>query len=433
MKTIPDLQTSPDNKGNCRRFTAVSRWPFRRSDRLVSFLGCLFVFGLPWGCIDGGERTRPDATYRVFMFTGSETNNPFWDLFAEFMRVAGKDLDIKVEVFFAKGSREDMAARIREVCEGPGRPDAIVVQSFKRNGLNSLRIANNNKVPIFLVNAGLTEEQKAKIREQDEEFPYWIGEMLPDDFGAGYDLAIELIDQARKDPKRLGPDGRVHVIGLNGTVSDGASVQRLAGLEKAIADRSDVATLDQVVSADWDQALAQSRCRVLHRRYPQASVIWCASDLMAIGAIEAMLERQRTPGQDVIIGGVDASSEAMNLIEEGTLSATVGGHFKDGGWVAVLIYDYFHGVKWSDRPAHFDSSMTLVTRKNLAEYKDELNPATWKRTDFHQFSHRDHPGRKGYRFELNVPATGVPTDDVDDPPADANGKIATNNEAVENE
>lgn len=44
---------------------------------------------------------------------------------------------------------------------------------------------------------------------------------------------------------------------------------------------------------------------VLFRRYPQTTAIWNASDGMALGAIEAARNAGRTPGEDVIVGGVD--------------------------------------------------------------------------------------------------------------------------------
>ena len=165
-----------------------------------------------------------------------------------------------------------------------------------------MRIANQNQVPVFLVNAGLSDEQREQIGGPREKLKYWIGEMLPDDEGAGFQLANELIDQAIK-MKRIGPDGRVHVIGINGVVSDSASIQRANGLVRAVSARGDEAILHQVISANWEKEAARRRCRILHRRYPHSTVVWTASDHMAAGVIDAMGDLGLTPGKDVVIGG----------------------------------------------------------------------------------------------------------------------------------
>ncbi len=377
---------------------------------VIRLLLYLLVLGVSPAIAEADESPQTDESYSVWLFTGSEKDNPFWKLFVDFMEEATKDLGIELEVFYAEGDRNAMVGKISNVCQRANKPKAIVVHSFKFNGLNSLEVANRFKVPVFLVNAGLTDEQKQEIGEPRTKLKYWIGEMLPDDEVAGYRLANELIDEALKDPKRLDSEGRVHVIGLNGVVSDGASIQRVAGLEKAIAERSDEAVLDQVVAADWEQELAHSRCRILKRRYPDASVIWSASDHMAAGAIEAMRDRKQIPGKDVIIGGVDASPEAMELIEQGTLHATIGGHFMDGGWVAVLLHDYLRGLELNQIPTHPASQMELVTRDNLANYQATLTPSTWKRTDFRKLSRFHHPKLEEYEFGLNALANDSPTD-----------------------
>ncbi len=377
---------------------------------------CLMVFGLLCGTLNGEEPAHTDEQRCVVLFTGSGEQNPFWDLFIDFMREAAQDLEIKLEVFYADNSRNRMVSQVREVCERADKPDGIVVQSFKRTGTNILRLAEQYQVPVFLVNSGLNVEEKEQVGEPRTPLRFWIGEMLPDDYGAGYQLANALIDEAKKDPRRLGPDGRVHVIGLNGVVSHEAALAREKGLRKAIDERSDEAVLDQVVAADWDQKFARKRCRFLLRRYDHVSVIWSASDHMAVGAIAAMQDRikegvQQTAGKDVIVGGVDATPEAMRLIEQGTMCATVGGHFKEGGWVAVLLHDFFQGVDLAQIPTRFESPMTLVTKDNLAIYQAELDESMWERMDFRQLSRVYSPELKDYGFGAQALSTeNIPRD-----------------------
>ncbi|EMI53433.1 ABC transporter substrate-binding protein [Rhodopirellula sallentina] len=368
---------------------------------LTALLGCLFAYPVSLAC--GDERIDADVKPRVVVLIGSDEDDPFWIQFAEFMNVAAGQLGLDVHFHFADGSLETMSSLVRAECERNVKPSCLVVQSFKRGGLRFLRIANSYKVPVFLINSGLVAEQKEKAGEPRQHLKYWISQMLPDDYGAGFDLTNSLIDEAKKDPNRLGPDGRVHVIALGGTVSHGASLHRTAGLMDAIAARSDEAVLDQLVAADWKEGFARSRCRFLQRRYPDASVVWTANDQMAMGAIEAVRDRGLVPGNNLIVGGVDATRQAIKAIQDGSLSATVGGHFQEGGWVAVVLHDYFNGLELSRIPTHFTSPMRLITSDNVDDYQKSLRAEQWQRIDFKQFSKLDQPDSQAYHFQYNLP------------------------------
>ena len=311
------------------------------------------------------EEIAPKQEFSIVLFTPREAHDHFWGPFADFMSEAADDFGIRLEVQFAGGSRNMMAEQIREVCKRAEKPDGVVFQSFKRGGQLFLRIADRHGVPAFLVNAGLPKKQSETLGEPRTQLKHWLGQMLPSDYEAGFQLANALIDEASRDPLRFGDDGKVHVIGFNGIVSDSASAERFAGLQKAIAQRQEEAVLDQVVAADWNQELARRRCRVLHRRHPSASVVWSASDPMALGAMQALQEIGLTPGKDIIIGGVDATPEAMEAIEQGTLFATVGGHVLEGGWTVVLLHDFF---PWNRRGK--DSNSSLIADE--IDYQNKL-------------------------------------------------------------
>jgi ABC-type sugar transport system substrate-binding protein len=353
--------------------------------------------------LQGNEPFAADDRFRIALFTGSDENNPFWKLFTDFMSEVAADLDIEVEYYYADGNRKRIESQVLDVCRRADRPDAIVIQDFRLNGVKILNLANEKQMPVFLVNSGLEPNEKQKVGAPRKELQYWIGEMLPEEHDAGLQLANALIDEAKKDPQHVDADGRVHVIALTGEIRHVAASERVRGLQDAIASRpNDDAILHQVVEADWDRGLARSRCRILHRRYPDATVIWTASDYMAMGAIDAVRDRGLVPGRDVIVGGVDATREAIRLIEEGTMHATVGGHFMEGGWVTVLLHDYLHGVDPDRIPPQHRSPMELVTKENLARYRMLLQQSNWKRTDFRQLSLLRSPERNGYRFGPQV-------------------------------
>ncbi|EMI18229.1 periplasmic sugar-binding protein, partial [Rhodopirellula maiorica SM1] len=219
------------------------------------------VIQVPSGIACGQEPNARELKFHVAVFTPRDQEDAFWGPFVEFMGEVSDDLGIQLEVYFAGNSRNRMVSQIREVCGREDKPDAVVFQSFKRGGPRFLRIADRRHVPAVLINAGLQREQSEELGQPRTKLKYWLAELLPNDFDAGFQLANALIDEALRSPHRRAADGKVHVIGLNGVVSDGASIQRLAGLHDAIAKRSDEVILDQVIAADWSQELARSRCR----------------------------------------------------------------------------------------------------------------------------------------------------------------------------
>lgn len=360
----------------------------------LTVLGIGFVFIL---CVRGNvqaqEQKSRSKPYQVVMFTGSDEDVDFWNLFERFMKSAAEDLEMEIDFRYMANNRQRMWEELRKLCAGSKKPDAVVIQAFKESGARALEITEGHEVPTFLVNSGLTEEQRERFGEPREKLKSWVGEMVPNDRDAGYKVAIELIDEAKRKG-RVDADGKVHVLGINGVVSDFASVERKAGLDDAINSRDD-AVLDQLISADWKKDAARKRFPFLHRRHPSASVVWSASDDMAAGVIAALDDLSLTPGADIIVGGVDALPSAMPMIELGTLHASIGGHFMEGGWVAVMLYDYFHGIDFEQIP---NSTMTLVTQANLADYQSATEQQTWERFDFRSLTKTHNPEQAGYDF-----------------------------------
>ena len=74
------------------------------------------------------------------------------------------------------------------------------------------------------------------------------------------------------------------------------------------------------VHADFDRGSARSALRALADRL-DVRAVFCANDLMALGALEAFEERGMKPPP---IGGVDAIPEAREAVLQGRLAGTAG-------------------------------------------------------------------------------------------------------------
>ncbi len=329
------------------------------------------------------------------------STGPWADELVAAMQAAAEDLGIALSVHEAGHWPGETLARVRGLLNGPDRPDYLVVSVHRAIGARVLELAEQARVPVFVLNAGLLEKERARYGGPREYFRSWIGQMLPNDEQAGYDLANRLVDEAIRK-KRVAPDGRVHLIALGGTPVDQATIEREKGLRRAVSERDDVVLL-QLVAADWLFAEAVRLTPLLLRRYPEATVLWTASDSMALGALDALHRLGREPGTDILVGGADWEPRALEAVRRGEMVATVDGHFLEGAWVMVLLHDHHHGLDFARERVDWRSEMLPITRENLSRCLEFLGDSRrWKAIDFRAFSKAENPGLSRYTFSFEA-------------------------------
>lgn len=341
-----------------------------------------------------------DRATRVAFFNPQSADDPFWLPVERFMRAAAADLNIDVTTYVAEHNRGVMIDQVRQVVMAADKPDFIVFKNFKSNAPELLQIAELNGVKSFIFNAGLTDAERFQHGVPREHYRHWIGQMLPGDALAGYNLATALINRAR-ELNLTDVNGKIVMAGLTGTLSDSAAIERNKGLERALEENPDV-LFHQLVPARWDRSQAAQKAEGLFRRYADIAVLWAANDPMALGALDAAERVGLVAGENFITGGVDWNPPALEAINDGTLHTSIGGHFMEGGWVMVLLYDYVHGQDFADDGgAARYSEMAGLTSANLDKYLHKFLNEDWDRVDFTQFSKVKNPALKSYDFSLH--------------------------------
>ena len=337
--------------------------------------------------------TYASESHRVTFFNPHSADDAFWQPVTKFMQAAAKDLNIELSVLVANHDREKMIAQVRTVVSGQDKPDVIVFKNFKSNGAEILELAEQYGVHAFIFNAGLIGENATKYPTPRAPLKHWIGQMLPGDAGAGEVLAEFLINEG------LATNEPVNIIGLTGNLADSPAIARNAGLKKALVLHE--LQMEQLIPANWTTEQAFQATKGLLKRYPATNIIWCANDSMALGAHEASVKAGRVPGKDIFIGGIDWQPNALELIQRGGIAGSVGGHFMEGGWAMVLIYDYLNGNDFKDTiGVDIHSEMSLLTPLNIEKYITQFTDDNWDRIDFKRFSIESNPA--GYDFSLNA-------------------------------
>jgi len=360
---------------------------------------------------DAGRPIRVDFISPLVDPSGNE---PIWSLFdigyIKISQAAAKQLGM---VFNQHPSfrPETMEAETRRLLSGPDRPDYLVITIHRGIGVRLLEIAEKAKQPVFVINAGLLDEDRRRVGGPREHYKYWIGQMLPDDEGAGYELAKILIDRAMLD-SRFNRNGQVSLAAFAGRAVDGAAVLRTLGLQRAVAENPRV-RLVQVVPAAWDRAVARAKIPLLLERYPDVTAVWAANDGMALGAIAGLEAAGRKPGEDTLVGGMNWDSDAMQAVADGKLLATIGGHFLESVWTLVLLCDHHHGIDFATERVDWRSAMLPMSQENIHRYVPRLETIDWEKINFRRLSKYFSPELKAYRFSLDELIAAPGSNDAD--------------------
>jgi ABC-type sugar transport system substrate-binding protein len=338
-------------------------------------IGFLLLFTGPLA--DAG--TRPSV---VFL---SPDDSRFWQLVAGFMESVAEDLEVDLEVQYDRESHRFSYLRMaKDVLAREEKPDYLLFMCKEHVTESMLRLADGAGVKTFTFNTDVPDAARASIGMPRSVLSGWLGHLSPDNIAAGRSLVTLLGKQAEQLGLASGPS--IPMVALSGTLDSSATKDRNGGLlAAAVQQRSE---LMQLVYANWSGTLAREKTEVLLKRYPNTVSIWSASDGMALGAIEAARNAGRTPGKDLLVGGVDWEPEALESIRQGELLVSLGRHFMGGGLALLLLHDYHHGQDFGDMSPDyvFRYKLEPATRDNVERVQRIMDPENWSAIDFRRFS-----------------------------------------------
>ena len=148
--------------------------------------------------------------------------------------------------------------------------------------------------------------------------------------------------------------------------------------------------------------MASQKTESLLRRYPNISVVWAASDFLSFGALEGAKKQAGESSERLVSGGIDWTNEGQQAVSNRNMTATVGGHFMEGGWALVLLHDYHHGKDF-EKPLglQIKTKMSALDENNIGPYLQSFGTNDWSKINFKQFSRVYNPELKEYTFNLD--------------------------------
>lgn len=271
----------------------------------------------------------------VVLVSPSSQGDIFWSQVTEITKASAEDLNVNLKVHHNIGNRVLLDELLSKIIASPTKPDYIIFLPFGGNIERTFSTLEQAKISFVTIER--TYEQHLHIKSIGKplgKFKHWVGEVFFDNFKAGELLAQSLYRHASK---LLTKNSETYqTVGLSGSFHPG-STRRSDGLLKF----SKLAPIDvkQVVYTNWQKEIAKDKLRKLISRYDKPDIIWCASDLNAIGSLEVIKDLNLKPNQDVVIGGFDWTPLALKKIQQNQLTASVGGHLFQGAMALIKVFD----------------------------------------------------------------------------------------------
>ena len=327
----------------------------------------------------------------------------FWSRVHDLIVAAAADLDVDFKVYYAEESYIRLLEQVDSVLSDPKqRPDGMIFHNYKQTGERLLAKAEQYGVKSLIFNAGFPDDDDETLRPR-EKYKHWVGEILPDDNFAGAELLAQLFKAATKLNK-YSEASTIQALALEGNLSSGAYIARKSGFQQQLGALPSV-SFTQFVPAEWSREAASRKFDTIFRRYPDLGIIWAANDNMALGILDAAAQSNGPKAnEDFVVGGIDWLPESFQSVEDGRMAVTIGGHFVEGMWALILLYDYLNGYDFAE--AHGTSlrtQMSAVTKALLSEYGDvaqKLDPERLSIFDFRPLS-RTH-GLAGQQYDFDI-------------------------------
>ena len=354
--------------------------------RIVFSLLLLSVFNLSAQQCRGVNDSPP---VRALYFSPETDNHSFWGMQREYMKAVARNLNIELTLVEIKPDQENSFAFIdlihSKLREGI-KPDIILGIFYLNGEMEFLEYVESEKIPFFSVNVSLPALNAKKVGKPRENFPHWIGHMAPNDENAGYQLALDLIDQQSSPPVMMS---------LSGDAESSVAYNRATGANRVSKEKG-VHVLP-LINTNWSNQQGYSATKQVYRHFPNVNIIWTAGPGLARGALE-FLRDSSLDKKSIQIGTFDWSVDVLNLLIKKEIDISFGGHFREAGWALILAYDYFSGIDFkTDIGLSIETQLQQATHHNARSLLTNVQQ-NWLKTDFRKFSKCLNSSLKTYNF-----------------------------------
>ena len=265
------------------------------------------------------NRTPPaDTSKKTVALVLKTLNHPFFVDMRRGAQEAADRLGVTLQVQAAEREIDvDKQMQIVENMLQTGIDVLAITPSGSREIVSALVKASKANVPIVIVDTRLDAKAAAAAGVKPQTF-------IGSDNYEGGKLAGEYVVSSSGGKARVGI--------LEGIPGHETGDSRLRGFRDAVAKAPGV-TIAASQPANWERDQGFNVFQNMLQAHRDIDTVFAASDLMALGAIEAIAAAGRTGKIRVV--GFDALDDAKKAVEAGTMAATVAQFPYDMGKAAV--------------------------------------------------------------------------------------------------
>jgi len=274
-----------------------------------------------------GTASAPQQKLKIALVLKTLTN-PYFAGIEKGARRAEQEfgVDLQVKTGSQETAIEQQIQIVEELIEL--KVDAIVITpGDSKRTIPILRKALD--AGIVVINLDNPLDAALLVRNRMQSVPY----VSVDNAQASYQVVKSVTQSITKVTKAA-------IIG--GIVGAGNSQLRIQGATRAFEENPAIRMV-AMESADWQIEQGHDAARRILLKHPDLGILFCANDMMALGAIQYLHESGR---KNVSVIGYDALTEARAAIAAGTMVASVDQQAEQQGYLAVsLAVRALHGEK----------------------------------------------------------------------------------------
>ena len=303
----------------------------------------ILTFGL-WLVACNGEETSPSqgeqessSAKRNIAVVLKGADQEYFKLAEAGAKQAFKDFDIKGT--FLTASKETQEQELLNILEDLliQAPDGLVVMPSTGSAIPTLKKYEDKNIPVLLIDTDLDWDGKvAYIGTDNYTAGQKVGEYLEEVLQPGAEVAI--------------------IEGVSGAAQNEA---RVAGAKDYLQEKGfKIAT---VQAADFDRTKAVNTMENIITAHPNIQAVFAANDEMALGAYQAL----KTANLDIPIIGIDGTTDALQSIADGDVTASIEQLPYTMAYLAVE--NAIKSLNGEPVEKEIDSGIELITVENAAE------------------------------------------------------------------
>lgn len=314
--------------------------------------------------------------------------NPFWQRYVGFVQQVAKQLGIDVKIVDCQNNEGKQIMDVENLLAA--RVDGLVVTpQTAQVGPAIIKRAELAGIPIVIT------DRWPGIDPSKYEWDGYVGFIGPDDVDTGYRIAKTLIVEL----------GKKNLVAINGVHGASVAEGRYAGLAEALKEFPQA----NLLAVQWIGETPDLGIQVMENYLAayrgQFDGVWCYNDALAVGAIKALRDAglgDKLLNGELAVVGMDLNPDAVELIKEGWYYASFGGHWLQGGFGLIMLYDYLNGYPPKPEYRVVRLKLMKVTKENVKAFLEQYieNPP---QIDARKLSRALNPEATGkYFFEIAI-------------------------------